>query len=138
MKRETESSVHAYTGTRGAVRMYGRTDEIEVLFIISADAKKSQKRGRKTGACGFREKLYRRAYRLHPSVIYGTVQPVSYPANIHAVPAVTTWNSEAGPCRLWAGHRMRKSERLYAPLPISSGSDANSLTGKQTISESED
>lgn len=36
MKREMKSSVHAYTGTRGAVRMYGRTDEIKVLFFSSA------------------------------------------------------------------------------------------------------
>ena len=35
MKREMKSSVHAYTGTRGAVRMYGRTDEIKVLFVFS-------------------------------------------------------------------------------------------------------
>ena len=29
------TSVHGYTGTRGAVRMYGRTDEIKVLFVFS-------------------------------------------------------------------------------------------------------
>ncbi len=136
MKREMKTSVHAYTGTQGVVRMYGRTDEIEVLLILFG-AKEAQNREWKTGACGFREKLRRRAYRLHLSVIYGIVQPVSYPANIYAVPAVITRNGEAGPCWLWAGHHMRKTERLYAPRQFSSGSDAGSLTGKQTISESE-